>query len=48
MVDRAHTVCREGHMPGILMINIKATFPSLGKRRPIHTTRGNRMDGDLT
>jgi hypothetical protein len=46
MVDRAHTVCREGRMPGIRMMNIKATFSNLGRWRLIHTTRGKRMDGD--
>jgi hypothetical protein len=46
MVDRAHTIGREGHMPGILMKNIKATFSKLGRWRRLHNTRGRRINGD--
>jgi hypothetical protein len=47
MVDRAHAAWREGHIAGILLMDIKAAFPSVGRGRLIHTMRGKGMDGDL-
>ena len=47
MVDRAHAAWREGHIAGVLLMDIKAAFPSVGMGRLIHTMRGKGMDGDL-
>jgi hypothetical protein len=44
--DRAHTAWRDGHTAGVLLLDIKAAFPSIG-RRLIHTMRGKGMDGVL-
>jgi len=47
MVDRAHAAWREGHIAGILLMDIKAAFPSVGRGRLIHTMRVKGMDGGL-
>jgi hypothetical protein len=31
MIDRANTAWREGHIAGILLIDIKTAFPSVGR-----------------
>jgi hypothetical protein len=36
MVDRAHAALEEGHIAGILLVDIKAAFPSVGTGRLIH------------
>jgi hypothetical protein len=47
MVDRAHAAWREGSIAGVLLMDIKAAFPSVARGRMIHTMRGMGMDGDL-
>jgi len=47
MVDRAHRAWREGHIAGVLMMDIKAAFQSVGRGTLIYTMRGNEMEGDL-
>jgi len=38
---------KEGHLAGVLMMDIKAAFPSVGRRSLIYIIGGNGMDGDL-
>jgi hypothetical protein len=47
MVDRAHAVWREGSVTGVLLMVIKAAFPSVGRGRLVHTMKGKGIDGDL-
>jgi len=47
MVDTAHTAWREGNIVAVLLMDINAAFPSVGRGRLIHTMRGKGMDGDL-
>jgi hypothetical protein len=47
MVDRAYTAWRGGHIAGVLLMDIKAAFPSVGRGRLFHTMRGKGMDRDL-
>jgi len=47
MVDRAHAAWREGHIASVLLMDIKAAFPSVGRGRLILRMRGKGMDGDL-
>jgi len=47
MVDRAHAAQREGHKAGVLLMDIKAAFPSVEIGRLIHTMGMNGMDGGL-
>jgi len=47
MVDRAHAAWRDSHIAGVLLMDIKAAFRSVGRGRLIHTLRGKGMDGDL-
>jgi len=45
MVDRAHAAWRESHTAGVLLMDIKVAFPSVGRWRLIDTMRGKGMDG---
>jgi len=47
MVDRVHAACSEGHIAGVLLTDINASFPRVGRGRLMHTIRGKGMDGDL-
>jgi len=47
MVDRAHAAWGEGSIAGVLLMDIKAAFPSMGRGRLIYTMRGKGLDGDL-
>jgi hypothetical protein len=40
MVDKAHPAWREGYIAGVLLMDIKAAFPSIGRGRLIYTMRG--------
>jgi len=46
MVDRAHATWREGTAAGVLLMDIKAAFPRVGRGRLVHTTMGKGIDGD--
>jgi hypothetical protein len=48
MVDRAYPAWREGDIAGVLLMDMKAAFPSLGRGRLIHTMRGKGIDRDFT
>jgi len=47
MVDRAHAVWRNGRIAGMLLIHIKAAFPSVAKGRLVNLMKVRQMDGDL-
>jgi len=47
MVDRAHAAWTNGHITGVLLMDIKAAFPSVGKARLINLIMVREMDGDL-
>lgn len=47
IIDRPHAAWSEGPIAGILQMEIKAAFPSVGSGRLIHTMRGKEMDRDL-
>jgi len=46
-VDRAQTAWREGSVAGMVLMDIKATFRSVGRGRLVHTMKGKGIDGDL-
>jgi len=47
MVDRAHTAWTNGHITGVLLMDIKAAFQSVGKGRLVNLMKVRQMDGDL-
>ena len=47
MVDRAHAAWRNGHITGVLLMDIKAAFPSMAKGRRVNLMKVRQMDGDL-
>jgi len=47
MVNRAHTAWKNGHITGVLLIDIKAAFPSVAKGRLVNLIEARQMDGDL-
>jgi len=44
MVDRAHAAWSEGSVAGVLLMNIKAALPSVGRGRLVHTLKGKGID----
>jgi hypothetical protein len=47
MVDRAHAAWTNGHITGLLLMYIKAAFPSMAKGRLVNLMKVRQMDGDL-
>jgi len=47
MVDRDHAVWTNGHITGVLLMDIKAAFPSVAKGRVVNLMKVRQMDGDL-
>jgi len=47
MVDRAHAAWTNGHITGVLLMDIKAAFPSVAKGRLVNWMKVRQMDGDL-
>jgi hypothetical protein len=47
MVDRAHAAWTNGHIPGMLLMDIKAAFPRVAKGRLVNLMTVWQMDGDL-
>jgi len=47
LVDRAHPAWRDGHIAGVLLMDIKAAFPSVAKGRLVNLMKVRQMDGDL-
>jgi len=46
-VDRAHASWTENSIPGVLLMDIKAAFPSVARGRVIHVMKAKQIDGDL-
>ena len=47
MVDKASAVCINGHITGVLLMDNKAAFPSVGKGKQDNLMKLRQMDGDL-
>jgi len=47
MVDRAQAALTNGHISGVLLMDIKAAFPSVAKGRLVNVLKIRQMDGDL-
>jgi hypothetical protein len=47
MVDRAHAAWIDGHIAGMLHMDIKAAFPSVAKGRLVNLMMVRKRDGDL-
>jgi len=47
MVDRAHAAWMNGHITGVLLMDIKAAFPSVAKGRLVNLMNVRQMDGVL-
>jgi hypothetical protein len=47
MVDRAHAAWTNGHVTGVLLMDIKAAFRSVAKGRLVNLMKVRQMDGDL-
>jgi hypothetical protein len=47
MVDRAQAARTDGIIPGVLLMDIKAAFPSVAKGRLINGMKAKHIDGDL-
>jgi len=47
MTDRAHAAWKGGHIAGVLLIDIKAAFPSMVKGRLVNLMKVRKMDGDF-
>ena len=46
MVDRAHAAWRNGHIPGMILMDIKPAFPSVAKGRLVNLMKVRQMDRD--
>jgi len=46
MVDRAHAPWLKGHITSVLLMDIKAVFPSVAKGVPVNLMNVRQMDGD--
>jgi len=47
MVGREHAAWTNGHITGVLLMDIKAAFPSVAKGRLVYLMKVRQMDGDL-
>lgn len=47
VVDRAHVAWMEGHITGVLLMDMKACVLSVGRGRLIHMISGKGTDRDL-
>jgi len=47
MVDRARAAWKNGHTTSVLLMEIKAAFPSVAKGRLVNLIKVRQMDGDL-
>jgi hypothetical protein len=47
MVDRAHAAWTNSHITGVLLMDIKAAFPSVAKGRLVNLMKVRQMDGDV-
>ena len=46
-VNGAHAAWKNGHITGVLLMDIKAAFPSVAKRRLVNLMEISQMDRDL-
>jgi len=46
MIDRAHAGWREGSLAGVLLMDIKAAFASMGRGRLVYSMKAKSIDGD--
>jgi len=47
MVDRVHAAWTNGHITGLLLVDIKAAFLSMAKGRLVNFMMVRQMDGEL-
>ena len=47
MVDRAHAAWKVDNITGVLLMDIKAAFPSVARGRLIYAMKAKKIDGDL-
>jgi len=47
MVERPPATWENGHITGVLLMDIKAAFPSVAKERLVNLIKVRQMDGDL-
>jgi len=47
LVDRAHAAWTNGRITGVLVMDLKAAFPSVAKGRLVNFMKIRQMDGDL-
>jgi len=47
MVNRAHSAWKDDNFTGVLLMDIKAAFPSVARGRLFHAMKAKRMDGDI-
>jgi len=47
MVDIAHAAWKNGHIPDLLLMDIKAAFPSMPKGGLVNLMKVRKMDRDL-
>jgi hypothetical protein len=47
MVDRAHVAWGDGHIAGVLLMDIKGAFQSVAKGRLVNLVKVRQVDGDL-
>jgi len=47
VVDRVHAAWKEDNIRGVLLMDIKAAFPSVARGRLIHAMKAKKIDGDL-
>jgi hypothetical protein len=46
-VSSPHASWRNGHMPGVLLMDINAALPGVANGRPVNLMKVRQMDGDL-
>jgi hypothetical protein len=47
MVDRAHAAWTDGNITGVLLMDIKAAFPSVAQGRLVNGMKAKHIEGDL-
>ena len=47
MVDRPHAAWKNGHITGVLLMDIQAASPRVEKGRLVTVMKVRQMDGDL-
>jgi hypothetical protein len=45
--NRAHATWKEQNISGVLLMDLKAAFPSVARGRLIHAIKAKKIDGDL-